>query len=119
MRLMSCRSRVWCLRRIGLLSAGLCVVGDVLRAGSDGELWRPVPGYAGYEVSTYGRVRFLQRTVIMSDGRKRHVEARILARHHSDSTPVYALWRDGERRCFSVRRLQAAAATSNRLEVLP
>jgi hypothetical protein len=36
------------------------------------ERWRQVPGYEGhYEVSDRGRVRSIDRVVIMKDGRRR------------------------------------------------
>jgi hypothetical protein len=72
------------------------------------ERWAPIPGYEGaYEVSDRGRVRSLERVVVMRDGRRR-VPARLLARHGRDRDYA-ALWRDGRRQHFNIRELMAAA----------
>ena len=43
------------------------------------ELWLPVSGYEGfYEVSSCGRVRSLDRTIIRSDGRPRRFNGKLL-----------------------------------------
>ena len=41
------------------------------------ESWLPVPGFEGYEVSSWGRVRSLPRTIVRSNGRTNSVKARI------------------------------------------
>ena len=44
------------------------------------EKWLPVVGFDGfYEVSSHGRVRSVERTVIRSNGRSHHVAARVRA----------------------------------------
>lgn len=42
------------------------------------ELWKPVPGHKGYEVSDLGQVRSLDRLVLYKDGRSRLHRGRIL-----------------------------------------
>ena len=43
------------------------------------EVWRDVKGYEGlYQVSSMGRVKSLERTIIKKDGRKQTVKERIL-----------------------------------------
>lgn len=43
------------------------------------EIWRPIPGYEDYyEVSDQGRIRSLDRYVVMKNDRKKHLKGRIL-----------------------------------------
>ncbi len=51
---------------------------------SGSEQWRPVVGYEGYySVSTLGRIRSEERTVIRGNGRPHRVRERILALHET------------------------------------
>ncbi|MDP9144418.1 MAG: NUMOD4 domain-containing protein [Actinomycetota bacterium] len=43
------------------------------------EIWRPVVGHEGYEVSSLGRVRSLDRTVLHSRGHEQGCRGRVLA----------------------------------------
>jgi hypothetical protein len=62
-----------------------------------------------YKVSDHGRVRSVDRVIEMRDGRHQPVRGRILARQGGPLRDVVALWRDGQRKHFSVRRLMNAA----------
>lgn len=42
------------------------------------EEWRPIEGYEGYEVSNYGRVRSVDRTIQRKDGRTQRCKGRML-----------------------------------------
>ena len=43
------------------------------------EIWKPIPGYEGlYEVSSYGRVKRLERDIICKNGVKQHWKEQIL-----------------------------------------
>ena len=42
------------------------------------EIWKSVPNYIGYEVSSLGRVRSLDREVAYSDGRVRRCKGKVL-----------------------------------------
>ena len=46
----------------------------------DDEQWRPIAGWEGYEVPDQARVRSIERVVVMRDGRRRYMTARILKR---------------------------------------
>ena len=44
------------------------------------EIWRPIPGYEGlYEVSSYGRVRSLDRFIVDSLGHRRFYKGKVLS----------------------------------------
>ena len=44
------------------------------------EVWKDIKGYEGlYQVSSFGRVRSLDRTVQCKDGKERHFNGRILS----------------------------------------
>lgn len=60
------------------------------------EQWKPVHGYEGiYEVSYYGRVRSVERTIVRSDGQRRRFKSRIrrLART-ADGRYSVNLWKE-------------------------
>ena len=71
------------------------------------EIWVPVVGYEGYyEVSSWGRVRSLDRVFIKSNGRKHTVRERIRAPHTDDWGRVsVGLTRSGESKTCRVHRL--------------
>lgn len=43
----------------------------------DVEIWRPIPGFMGYEASNHARIRSLDRIVIMRNGGRRKHHGRI------------------------------------------
>lgn len=67
------------------------------------EEWRPIPSAAGYEVSSLGRIRSVERTVITSKGHARRYKSRpisassfnqyghakFMAHDHGQTRPVY------------------------------
>ena len=75
----------------------------------DRERWVPVEGYEGiYQVSDKGRVRSLDREILLASGHKRKVKGRMLSprkcgvRYHNTQVVLC----DGEtRRAYSVARL--------------
>lgn len=75
------------------------------------EEWRSIVGYEGaYEVSSWGRVRSLNKTVIRSDGRRRPFKGRVL-RPGKASHGYYTvgLWRQNEGTSCTVHSLVARA----------
>jgi hypothetical protein len=69
------------------------------------EVWRPIRNWPGYQISSRGHVRGIERTVIRSDGTKYRVRARVLkvGNDSRSGRPVVKLSkppRGGGRPCF-------------------
>ena len=75
------------------------------------EIWKPVRNYSGiYEVSNFGRVRSLDRTVVHCNGFKQKIKGRIL--RPGISVPGYRmiqLCKDGKQKNGQVHQLVADA----------
>ena len=72
------------------------------------EVWRVISGYDGYEVSSFGRVRSLDRIVccILSDGvQVRRCKGKVLSGERGKHYPVISI--DGD--CINIHRLVAGA----------
>lgn len=84
------------------------------------EEWRGVEGYEGfYEVSSFGRVRSLERIIEKKDGTKQPVKPRVLSQYKTGKTenPKYygvQLTRNGKSRSKYVHRLVARAFLGER-----
>lgn len=72
------------------------------------EVWYPIEGYEGYyQVSSYGRVRSVDRTVQFRNGHTRHYTGKVLMlRYHNGYTTVN-LNKNGQLREHYVHRLVA------------
>ena len=79
------------------------------------EIWRPIKGYEGwYEVSSYGRVRSLDRVIIHSDGRKRLFKGRILKPKKYQNGYLFCdLCKNGQMKNVIIHRLVAQAFLPN------
>lgn len=81
------------------------------------EKWRPVVGFEGYyEVSDWGRVRSLDRIVVMKNGHKRITHGKLLTQGRYNSKASYrgvTLCKDGIPLKTSVHRLVATAFIPN------
>lgn len=75
------------------------------------EIWKTVDGYEGYyEVSNLGRVRSLDRVVIDSIGRARHIKGKMKAQNlNTDGYPTVNLSKDGIDKRISVHILVGKA----------
>lgn len=79
------------------------------------EIWKPIKGYEGwYEVSSYGRVRSLDRMETLSDGRKRLRKGRILKSSKSNCGYLrIVLSKSNEKKYALIHRLVAQAFIQN------
>lgn len=79
------------------------------------EIWRPVKNYEGwYEVSSYGRVRSLDRVVVYSDGRKCLWKGKILKIRKDNVGYLYCiLYKNTRHKTSKVHRLVAQAFIPN------
>lgn len=79
------------------------------------EEWKPIIGYEGlYEVSNYGRVRSLTRTIVRSDGRIQTFKGVILSgTMHNRGYRDVVLTKDGISTRYLIHRLVATAFIPN------
>jgi hypothetical protein len=76
----------------------------------DEEEWRPIEGQPGYEVSSLGRVRSLERVIMRSNGRPHPWPGRVLKPGHTKiKTMIYQHVVLGKKRSFFVHALVCAA----------
>jgi hypothetical protein len=74
------------------------------------ESWRAIPGYEdAYAISSHGRVRSLDRITVDSLGRKHPAAGRVLRTDRRRGSECVTLWRNNQRQCWSVARLQDLA----------
>jgi hypothetical protein len=73
------------------------------------EVWRPIDGYPGYEVSSHGRVRSLTRTVETKNGQVRLYEGQILRQRIMTTNGI---------RYYMVRTWQQGIGVSHLVHVL-
>lgn len=79
------------------------------------EIWKSILGYEGaYEVSNYGRVRSLDRSIPFKGGARKHL-GRILTPNRSTKGYLSVQLSDGERKScrYSIHRLVASAFIVN------
>ena len=80
------------------------------------EIWKDIKNYEGmYQISSYGRVRSLDRIVGSSCGKTQHIKGKILTICYNKRVNVYEihLRKDGKRKCFKIHRLVADAFVYN------
>ena len=74
------------------------------------EIWRDITGYEGYyQVSNFGRVRSLDRTVEFSDGRKRFYKGKMLSPRMRDGYKWVTLTMKDRKKTFKFSQLVAMA----------
>ena len=79
------------------------------------EIWKDVKGYEWiYKVSSYGRVKSLDRTVPQKDGKKKNIKGKILNPRKSKKGYLKAgLNLNGKEKLYSIHRLVAIAFIPN------
>lgn len=79
------------------------------------EIWKSLDflGYPDYEISTLGRVKSLERTIIRKNGIKKTYSERILKPQNERDYQRVGLWKDRKIKHFRVHRLVALAFIPN------
>lgn len=79
------------------------------------EVWKDIEGYEGiYQVSNMGRVRSLDRTYLLKNGRPQSAKGRIMSQHETkDGYKTIKLRTSNSRKAFRVHRLVAMAFIEN------
>ena len=78
------------------------------------EEWRPIKDYPGYEVSSQGRIRSIDRKVKSRYGNMRLIKGKILNQRLGDNGyPQLFLYQNGKQRMNDVHRLVAEAYLEN------
>ena len=79
------------------------------------EKWEPIKGYEGaYEVSSYGRVKSLDRLTHWGKGKNREHIGRILLPNYHNGYAFVRLCKGGETHSYKVHRLVAIAFIENK-----
>lgn len=78
------------------------------------EIWKPIKGYEGlYEVSDFGRIKSLGRTVNRGLKKMRVMERILKSGNNQHGYKIVALWKNGEGKTRRVHRLIAVAFIPN------
>jgi len=79
------------------------------------EIWKPVVGFEGwYEVSSFGRLRSVDRVEVNANGVTRHLKGKMISTSSlSHGYPVAVLMRPGEKKMVRIHRLVAKAFIQN------
>jgi hypothetical protein len=78
------------------------------------EVWKDIPDYPNYQVSNYGRIKSLERTIIYKDGSKHLYKEKILKpSNDKDGYLLIGLHKDNKCQVFRVHRLVALAFIPN------
>lgn len=71
------------------------------------EIWKDIPGYEGYyQVSSFGRIKSLERLIVYKDGRKRIYPSVIIKDRNKDGfARIITLKKDNKGKTFTVNHL--------------
>ena len=80
------------------------------------EKWLPIKGFEGYyEVSNYGRIRSLDRSILTKDGVRTNYKGRLLSQSiGTKGYPKVAITKDGKQKCVFIHRAAAEAFIENK-----
>lgn len=107
-------SRVENIRWISKDDYSELILGNNVDEDSEEE-WRDISGYKRYQISSYGRVKRLARTVTARDGSTRHLGELIMRQAVNNDGRLMVMLRsdDGKYKSFQVHRLVANAFIEN------
>lgn len=89
-------------------------IGYIIKNSTNEEVWKDIQGYEGYyQVSSFGRVRSLNRMVERSDGTFQRVKGRVLKQTIRNKYMRVILAKDNKINHQSVHRLVAKAFVEN------
>jgi len=78
------------------------------------EIWKEIEDCTEYEVSNFGRVRSVERTVLDSLGRKRIIKSTILKPFISKGYAIVTLSKNNTKKHYPIHRLVATAFLPNK-----
>ena len=83
------------------------------------EIWKPVVGFEGaYEVSNLGNVRSVNRTVVSSNGVKKHMKGKNRKLHSTyGGYQVVFLFKDGKPKAYPVNVIRNKAFEATQLSL--
>lgn len=107
-------------RLIGQHNAVAKNIPDQLRGDAkieDDLYWMPIPSYEGYyEISNFGTVRSLDRTITNTKGKKQNFKGKHLKRVSTEDGLCYSLSKNGKAETFNVARLTVAVFMAGKID---
>lgn len=74
----------------------------------ENEIWLPITDFPNYQISNYGRVKSLERTIIMPNGGTKYIPEKILKPHQNNNGYLIVfLHNNGKQKAVSIHRIVA------------